>query len=140
MASSARSLQFPTVLMAPPLLRLARLTCAGLLVVAATSHARLAAAGGAHVLRHELFVGLNLALATLLVLRPRWALLPTALLSIQQLSSHGSDLVDSVRGPGPFDWASLGVLVFFPALLTLLVVERRKAGTPERPQAAPPGS
>lgn len=126
--------------MTPPLLRLARLASAGLLAVAAMSHARLAAAGGPHVLRHELFVGLNLALAILLVLRPRWALLPTALLSVQQLASHGSDLVDSMQGPGPLDWASLGVVVFFPALLTLLVVERRTAGTPERPRAARPGS
>jgi hypothetical protein len=120
-------------------LRLARLTCAGLLVVASLSHARLASAGGAHVHRHELFVGLNLALATLLALRPRWALVPAMLLSVQQLWSHGTDLVGSLRGPGPLDWASAGVVVFFPALVTLLVVERRTAGTPERPPGARPG-
>jgi hypothetical protein len=124
----------------PSHLRLARLASCALLAVAALSHARLAALGGAHVLRHELFVGLDLALVALLVLRPRWALIPTALLSLQQLWSHGSDLVDSLRGQGPVDWASALVLVFFPALLTLLVVERRTAGTPERPPAAPPGS
>ena len=126
--------------MPPRRLRLARHICGGLLALAALNHARLASAGGAHVVRHEVFVGLNLALATLLVLRPRWALVPAALLSVQQLWSHGSDLIDSMRGPGPFDWASALVLVFFPALLTLLVVERRTAGTPERPRAAPPGS
>jgi hypothetical protein len=119
----------------------ARVLFAALLAVTAANHARLAMAGAGNVMRHEVFVGLNLALALLLVARPRWALLPAALLSVQQLYSHGSDLLASVHEPGPFDWASVGVLVFFPALLTLLVVERRRTGsTPERPPAAPPGS
>ena len=122
------------------LLPIGRKVCAGLLAVTAVNHARLAAAGAGVVWRHELFVGLNLALAALLVTRPRWALVPAALLSAQQLYSHGSDLVHSVRGPEPFDWASVGVLVFFLALLTLLVVERRTADTPALPRAAPPGS
>lgn len=124
----------------PPLLRSGRFACAALLALTALNHARLAAAGAGSVARHELFVGLNLALAALLLLRPRWALLPTVVLSAQQLFSHGSDLLASLRGPGPFDWASLGVLVFFPALVTLLVVERRRAGTPGSPPAARPGS
>jgi hypothetical protein len=111
--------------------RIARNVCAALLAVTAVNHARLAAQGAGNVTRHEVFVGLNLALAALLVARPRWALVPTALLSLQQLWSHGSDLLVSIRGPGPFDWASVGVLVFFPALLTLLVVERRRADTRE---------
>ena len=120
----------------------ARLLSATLLAVTALNHARLAVAGAGNVTRHELFVGLNLALALLLVARPRWALLPAALLCVQQLYSHGSDLLASIHQPGPFDWASVGVLVFFPALLTLLVVERRRrtGSTPERPPAAPPGS
>ena len=118
----------------------ARLVFAALLAITALNHGRLAAAGGANVTRHGVFVGLNLALAWLLVARPRWALLPAALLSVQQLYSHGSDLVRSTREPGPFDWASVGVLVFFPALLTLLVVERRTASTPELPRGARPGS
>jgi hypothetical protein len=119
---------------------LARLICAGLLALTALNHARLTFASGAHAMRHSVFVGLNLGLAALLVLRPRWALPAAALLSVQQLWSHGSDLVDSIRDPGPFDWASVLVLAFFPALLTLLVVERRTAGTQARPRAAPPGS
>ena len=126
--------------MTPLRLRLARLTCAGLLALTAVHHARLAWSGGAHALRHGLFVGLNLALATLLVVRPRWALPAAALLAAQQLWSHGRDVLDSIRDPGPFDGASVLVLVFFPALLTLLFVERRRAGTQARPRAAPPGS
>jgi len=122
-------------------IRLVFAVFAGLLAITALNHARLAAAGAGNVPRHELFVGLNLALAALLVTRPRWALLPAALLSVQQLYSHGSDLIASVREPGPLDWASVGVVVFFPALLTLLVYERRRtAGRPERPPAAPPRS
>ena len=66
----------------------ARLVFAALLAITALNHGRLAAAGGANVTRHGVFVGLNLALAWLLVARPRWALLPAALLSVQQLYSH----------------------------------------------------
>lgn len=121
--------------------RAIRLVFAGLLAITALNHARLAAGGAGNVARHELFVGLNLVLAALLVARPRWALVPAALLSAQQLYSHGSDLIASMREPGPLDWASVGVLVFFPALLTLLVVERRRtAHTPERPRGAGPRS
>lgn len=124
----------------PGHLRWWRLVCAALLAITAANHARLAWAGAGNVARHELFVALNLGLALLLVLRPRWALVPAALLSLQQLSSHGSDLAFSLRGPGPVDWASVLVLLFFPALLTLLVVERRRAGTPAPPPGAPRGS
>ncbi len=123
--------------MPSPFFRRARLVFAALVAITAANHARLAAAGAGNVMRHEVFVGLNLALASLLVARPRWALLPAALLSVQQLYSHGSDLLASLHEPGPFDWASVGVLVFFPALVMLLVVERRRAGTPALPRAAP---
>ena len=81
--------------------------------------------GAGDVARHEIFVGLDLALAVLLVVRPRWALAPTAMLTAQQIWSHGSNLLDSTQGPGPFDAVSALVVVFFPALLALLVVERR---------------
>lgn len=134
-------MQVATKWMPSALFGRARLGFAALLGVTALNHARLAATGAGNVARHEVFVGLNLALAWLLVARPRWALLAAALLSVQQLYSHGSDLLASIHEPGPFDWASVGVLVFFPALLTLLVVERRRTpGTPERPPAAPPRS
>ena len=121
-------------------MRRARLACAALLVFTAVNHGRLAAAGAGDVARHQLFVAVNLGLAAFLALRPRWALAPAALLSVQQLWSHGSDLLESARGPGPVDGSSALVLVFFPALLTLLVVERRTADTPAPPRAAPPGS
>ena len=134
-------MQFAADRMASTPFARARVLFALLLAVTAVNHARLAATGApANSTRHAVFVGLNLGLAGLLVARPGWALVPAALLAVQQLYSHGSDLLASVREPGPFDWASVGVLVFFPALLTLLVVERRRAGTPAPPPAAPPGS
>jgi hypothetical protein len=110
-------------------LRLARLVGAAFVVVAAANHGRLAALGEGDVARHAIFVGLDLAFATILVLVPRWALIPAVPLTVQQMWSHGSDLVESVRGAGSVDWISALVVVFFPALLVLLVVERRTPTT-----------
>lgn len=106
-------------------LRLARFVGVAAITVAAANHGRLAAGGIGEVARHELFAGLDLALAVLLAVKPRWALAPTAVMSAQQIWSHGSDLVDSIQGSGPFDVVSALVVVFFPAVLALLVIERR---------------
>jgi hypothetical protein len=107
-----------------------------MLAIAAANHALLASRGQGVVWRHELFVGVNLVLALLLVVRPRWALAPIAILSIQQIPSHGTDFVKSLSEPVT-DWPSLGVVFFFPAVITLLVVERRRdrpgSPSPERP-------
>ncbi|HEY8074420.1 MAG TPA: hypothetical protein VIF62_09925 [Labilithrix sp.] len=106
--------------------------------MAAVNHGVLAARGEGVVWRHELFVGLNLAAALGLVTRPRWMLLPLALLACQQIPSHGADFVRSLGEPA-IDWPSLGVVFFFPAVLTLLVVERRRdrpgSPSPERPSS-----
>jgi hypothetical protein len=95
------------------------------ITVAAVHHGRLAAGGVGDVARHELFACLDLALAVLLAVKPRWALAPTAAISAQQMWSHGSDLVGSMQGSGPIDVVSALVVVFFPALLALLAIERR---------------
>ena len=110
-----------------PSFRALRAAAAALFGVTAVNHAVLAARGEGNVGRHEVFVTIDVALAALLLFRraPRAALVPVAVLAVQQVESHGSDLVASMRGAGPFDWTSLGVLLFFPALVTLLVVERR---------------
>ncbi len=110
-----------------------------LFAVAAVNHAVLASRGEGVVWRHELFVGINLVAAAGLVVRPRWMLAPLALLACQQIPSHGADLVRSIRGPEPVDWPSLGVVLFFPAVLTLLVVERRR-DIRERPSPVRPSS
>ena len=93
--------------------------------VSAARHAWLAIEGDPSVARHEVFVAINLGLAILLARWPRQALYGAALLSIQQMYSHGSALVASIRGPGPFDFSSLAVCLFFPTLIALLVTERR---------------
>lgn len=117
----------PSTLPAPPRwLRPALIACALLLFISAANHERLAALGEASVQRHQVFVGINAALALLLLARPRWALLPTIALTLQQMNGHGRDLLASIKAPSlPFDWASLGVLLFFPVLIALLVVELR---------------
>jgi hypothetical protein len=105
----------------------ARWLSALLFVVAAVNHAVLAAKGQGVVWRHELFVAINGAAAAGLILRPRWMLVPLALLACQQIPSHGADLYRSiVRPEEAVDWPSVGVLLFFPAVLTLLVFERRR--------------
>ena len=117
----------------PAALWRARLIGATLIALAAAHHGRLAILGVGDVARHEVFVGLDLALATLVAVKPRWAIAPIALLSVQQSWSHGSDLVDSLRGPGPFDVVSALVIVFFPALLALLLAT---TGLLSRPRTA----
>ena len=105
----------------------ARVASASLLAVTALNHA-LKAPGADDAPRHAWFVVINVALALLLLLRPRWALVPTTLLTVQQLQSHGTELFRSLRDPSlAFDWASLGVLLFFPLLLLVLVIERRSS-------------
>ncbi len=98
----------------------------GLLAAAAVNHAVLAARGQGDVARHWAFVGINLVAAGIVARAPRWSVYPIALLAVQQAWSHGRDLAHSLEGPGPIDWASLGVLVFFPVLVTTLAVERRR--------------
>lgn len=92
-------------------------------------HAVKAARGEDDVARHLIFAGLDVALGALVAWRPRWALAPVAALSLQQVGSHGRDLVASLRGSGPVDVASLGVLAFFAALVVLLVAVRRASPT-----------
>jgi hypothetical protein len=104
-----------------------RLGAAVLLCGAAVWHAVLAARGGGSALGHGLFVALNLALAALLVLRPRWAYWPSIALGAHQMWSHGLDLSRSFLGDAPLDWASLAVCLFFPTLVTILFVERQDA-------------
>lgn len=110
-------------------LAFARFAAAGLLVLAAVNHARLSFGGAPGAIRHAVFAGIDAAAALLVARYPRAALAPVALLSTQQLVSHGRDLAASLEGPGPIDLSSLGVIVFFPALIALLIASRRR-GTP----------
>lgn len=105
--------------------RIVRIVAAFFLGVSALRHVVLAIEGDPSVSRHWLFVALNLGLAALLVRWPRQALYATALLAIQQEYSHGTALLESMRGPGAFDFASLAVCLFFPALIAVLFAESR---------------
>jgi hypothetical protein len=104
--------------------RIARLVAAVLLGLIAIRHAWQAIAGEPSVVRHALFVAINLALAALLVVRPRWAFWPALALTAQQMWSHGLELSRSFLGSAPLDWSSLAVCLFFPTLVTILFIER----------------
>lgn len=105
-------------------LRIARFVAAAFCAIAAGNHVRLALAGDPSVPRHWLFVGVNVVLGTLLVSAPRAALVFAVPLMLQQLYSHGTLLVRSITEP-PFDWSSLGVLLFFPGIVAVLTMEAR---------------
>lgn len=106
-------------------LHLLSVACGLALVAIAAMHALKAARGDGDVVRHLVFVLVDGAVGVLVAARPRWALAPVALLTVQQLGSHGRDLLASVRAAGPLDVESLLVLLFFGSLLALLVAVRR---------------
>lgn len=108
----------------PRVLRTARVFGAVAFAASATRHALLVVEAEGDVARHGLFVGINLAAATLLVFRSRLAFYPMIALAAQQMWSHGHDLVASFDTS--FDVMSLAVCIFFPALLTVLFIERRQ--------------
>jgi hypothetical protein len=109
--------------------------CALVHVFAALNHAMLALRGEGDVSRHWAFVGINLVASAIVARAPRWAVWPMIVLALQQTWSHGNDLVRDG------DLPSIGVLVFFPIVLTALVVERRRrtADRTERPREEPRG-
>ena len=110
--------------------RLLLAACAVLHGLAAVNHAVLAMHREGDVGRHWVFVGINLVAAILVARAPRWAVWPMSVLAAQQIWSHGNDLVREG------DLPSIGVLVFFPIVITALVVDRRQrtAGRTEPPR------
>lgn len=107
--------------------RVIRILLAAALVPTACFHVLLAIRGQGDVARHWIFVAINLGLAALLVLKPRWAFYPAIALTLQQLWSHGQSLSDSFVGSAPLDWVSLAVCLYFPTLVTILFIERGEA-------------
>jgi hypothetical protein len=104
----------------------ARIASAAVLVAVAVRHVVLAASGDGSVPRHVVFVAVNVALAALLVWKPRWSFWPALALGAQQMWSHGLELSGSFLGTAPLDWRSLVVCLFFPTLVTILFIERRE--------------
>jgi hypothetical protein len=109
-----------------PAYRAVRVVSALLLAGAAVFHVVGAVSGNGSSARHAVFVVVNLAIAALLVGRPRWAFYPTLLLTVQQMYSHGLDLSRSFLGTSPLDKTALAVCLFFPTLVTLLYMERQE--------------
>jgi hypothetical protein len=76
--------------------------------------------------RHLAFVGINVASASLCLTRPRrWFPLYFFVLSLQQIHSHGADLLATWRATATIDWVSLLVMGFLPVVLALALAEER---------------
>ena len=74
--------------------------------------------------RHALFIGIDLAVAVLLIQRPRWFAGAFGVLTLQQLFSHGNRLFyDWLRG-GQVAWVSLGVCIALPVIAARLIIDR----------------
>jgi len=81
-------------------------------------------APGAPPWRHALFVALNASVAIGLVWRPPGFVVGFALLTLQQLYSHGLDMWEAWHADGRVDWMSLAVVVVMPAVLFALLTRR----------------
>ncbi len=80
--------------------------------------------------RHALFIGVNLFFGFAFLRRARWLPVPFAVLSAQQVYSHGTDLIEA-RAVGHTDLQSLAVLATLPVLAVLVALGRvpRRAGS-----------
>ena len=75
--------------------------------------------------RHALFVVTNAVVAVGMVRRPRGFVVAFALLSAQQLLSHGMYAFALFHAERRVDWASVVVLLAMPAILAFLAVDGR---------------
>jgi hypothetical protein len=108
--------------------RIARVAFAAFFAAAALSHAVAALRGEPGAARHAVFVGINAAMAVFVVAAPRLALMAAVPLGLQQIFSHGAALVAALSN-SKIDWSSVGVLLFFPALVAwLAAVARQRRG------------
>jgi hypothetical protein len=74
--------------------------------------------------RNLLFVVINLFVAFCLLKRFRWFIFLFVILMIQQLYSHGSDLVNFWNTQHKIDWLSLMVLFILPVIFVFLLLDR----------------
>lgn len=75
--------------------------------------------------RHALFAAVNLSAAVGALWRPRGVVAAFALLTAQQLYSHGAYALDVWRDERRVDWASAVVLAGMPVVLALFVADAR---------------
>ena len=82
--------------------------------------------------RHLFFVGSNLFFTVLVVYRPRFFPFVFSALVLQQLSSHGGDIVTLWRERRGIDWVSILICLYLPALAVAAwkdYFERRRLNT-----------
>ena len=111
-------------MVSPASFRAIRIATAVVLVGLAVWEAMLGAAGGGTL--HFVGAPAEVAVAALLVARPRWSFWPTLALTLQQMVTYGLRLALSFNGTAPLDKASLAICLFFPTLVTILYLERQE--------------
>jgi predicted membrane protein len=78
------------------------------------------------VWRHILFIIIGIISIYGLLKRPGWFVWFFLVLTIQQLYSHGGDLLWHWNHEQRVDWISIAVLIFMPGVLFFLFLEKRK--------------
>jgi hypothetical protein len=81
---------------------------------------------------HGAFVIIDPLTASFLLKRPGWFPYAFAVLTVQQIYSHGMDALTAWRAVSRVDFISLFIIVFMPALLALLIYDavNRKTESP----------
>lgn len=72
---------------------------------------------------HAAFVVIDPVTAYLLLRRPDWFPYAFAVLTVQQIYSHGMDALTAWRATSGIDYVSLFIIVFMPCLLMLVVYD-----------------
>jgi hypothetical protein len=78
------------------------------------------------VWRHILFIVINIVCVYGLLNRPLWFIFFFFLLLIQQLYSHGGDILWHWQHEHRIDWISVGVVILMPAIFVLLLWDRKR--------------
>jgi hypothetical protein len=79
--------------------------------------------------RNGLFVIINLFCFYGLLKRPGYFVYLFGILLLQQVYSHGGDLLNLWSTHKQVDWLSLGVIIYMPLVFVLLVVDTRSKRT-----------
>lgn len=72
---------------------------------------------------HAAFVVIDPVTAYLLLRRPDWFPYAFAVLTVQQIYSHGMEALTAWRATSAIDYVSLFIIVFMPCLLVLVVYD-----------------
>ena len=72
---------------------------------------------------HAAFVVIDPVTAYLLLRRPDWFSYAFAVLTFQQIYSHGMEALTAWRATSAIDYVSLFIVVFMPSLLVLVIYD-----------------